>query len=88
MKYIQLLLFPVLLFIYSFVMDKNAQGFQDLVAIIYGALGVIGSVVTLILAHLLRKYDWINKWYVRIALGFVSVVISFFLLIIYSRING
>lgn len=87
MKYLQLVLVPLLLFIYSFVMDKSAQNFQDLVAVIYGMLGVAGSIISLVLYFLLKKYIKEDKWYINIIFGIAGIIIAFVLIMIYSRLN-
>ncbi len=88
MNYLQVLFFPLLLLIYSFVMDKNAQNFQDIVAVIYGMLGVGGAVMSLIIYLLLKKYRKEDKWYINILIGVLGILVAFILVIIYSRLSS
>ncbi len=88
MNYLQVLFFPLLLLIYSFVMDKNAQNFQDIVAVIYGMLGVGGAVMSLIIYFLLKKYRKEDKWYINILIGVLGILVAFILVIIYSRLSS
>ena len=85
MKYLSLLFLPILTLFYALTMDKNAQGFQDIVAILMSFVGIVGGIFALLLDYLTKKKSWNGKWYVNMLFSAMGCVISFVILIIYSR---
>ncbi|MBI2357029.1 hypothetical protein HYV12_03210 [Candidatus Dojkabacteria bacterium] len=69
-------------------MDKSAENFYDLVAIIWGTIGVVGSILSIVIYNLTRKYNKEDKWYINVLIGLGGCILAFLLLMVYSRING
>lgn len=86
MKYVQLLLIPSLFVLYAITLNKDSQGFQDIVAVLMTWVGVVSGVLALVINKLTLKKKWNGRWYVNLGIGFVSCVITFVGLIIYARI--
>lgn len=92
MNYIQLYFLPLLTALYGaylyFVLPRRGDNFADIAGMIMFLLSGAAFVITTILWAAVKMLHFPDKAYVRIIVGVLGVVFSYFLLWIYVQVQN